>query len=125
LTGKMYPPGYDKFYELVLQYVTLDVLERVLLYDLKILKQSKLKLSSMVIRLMNQVLSIVGEDIVACRRQLDSMDGKIITKKQEETALMVEFEFKGYTHRISLYNHHLKGQCEKIFEKYLSKINHR
>ncbi|GGA59476.1 hypothetical protein GCM10007416_35660 [Kroppenstedtia guangzhouensis] len=115
----LYPKGYDEFEALVRPYVLLDVLNRVIACDQRVVMETSLKFLGAIRRLLDHVSVKVTDDLIRTRHGLRKVEGRIIEIRQEDDAREMDVEYEGSQYHLSMLNELIRSECEEMFLRYV------
>ncbi|MGI6127528.1 MAG: hypothetical protein ACOYEF_11275 [Planifilum sp.] len=114
------PEEYRRFADLVKRIVILEVLERVLERDCRVIASSPVKMRRPFEGMLQELRERVAQDARQARRELRRIGGEILEVKQLPDSRQVKARFRGFLHTQRYVNEWLRSECEEHFRSYWS-----
>lgn len=114
----IYPKEYTTFAQLVKINIELNLLLKVLAYDIYYIQKSALKMNRAYCQLLEQIQLQIQKDIPIIRSRMSDIGGRIVSEEQERTYRVVQTQFRGYMHTHRFANDVLRTDCEQLLAYY-------
>jgi hypothetical protein len=110
----------DEQNEFIRQQTFLPLLLHVFQRDRKIIEASALKTKGPYIKLMDQVISQIEQDLLEVRKKLRKCGIYIYEEKRNQEGMELKYKYKGYHHSTGFVWHVITHSVEKLMETYLT-----